>query len=142
MTWISEILRRYNLEPEFQQQRALLLWPEAVGPQIACFAEAVRVERGVLWVKTASPIVAQELAILKEHYLRALNAELGENPLVDLRFMPGHVSPARKQRAWAEPSLAARKRASKAVEEVEDPGLRAALERLYASLERTESPGA
>jgi len=142
MTWISEVLRRYNLEPEFQQQQALLLWPKVVGPQVARFAEAVRVERGVLWVETASATVAQELAFLKEHYLQALNAELGENQLVDLRFIPGHVSPARKQRAWAEPSLAARKRASAAVEEVDDPGLRAALQRLYASLDRIESPGA
>ncbi len=102
----------------------------------------MRVERGVLWVETASSTVAQELAILKEHYLRALNAELGENQLVDLRFIPGRVGVARKKRVWAEPSLTARKRASEAVEEVDDPGLRAALQRLYASLDRTESPGA
>jgi hypothetical protein len=142
MTWVSEVLRRYNLEPEFQQQRALLLWPEAVGPQLARFAEAMRVERGVLWVETTSATVAQELAFLKEHYLRALNAELGENRLLDVRFIPGRGSPVREQKAWGEPSPAARRRASEAVEEVDDPGLRAALQRLYASLDETESAGA
>jgi predicted nucleic acid-binding Zn ribbon protein len=142
MTWISEVLRRYNLEPEFQQQQALLLWPKVVGPQVARFAEAVRVERGVLWVETASATVAQELAFLKEHYLQALNAEVGEKQLLDLRFIPGRVSPVKEQKSLAEPSPAARRRASEAVEEVDDPLLRAALQRLYASLDKTEPAGA
>ena len=64
-------------------------WEAAVGSRIAARAQPVRLERGVLTVRTATATWAQELSLLTEAILPQLR---GRGVKVDsLRFRVGHV---------------------------------------------------
>ena len=87
--WVEEVLSRYCLEREYSQQRALVLWEEAVGTNVARFTRAVRLSLGTLWVEVSSPAVAQELSYLKDEYRRRLNDLLLAETVHDIRLVPG-----------------------------------------------------
>ena len=66
-------------------------WEAAVGTRIAARARPFKLERGVLWVRTASATWAQELTLLSEAILAQL-AERGVR-VRSLRFHVGRVDP-------------------------------------------------
>jgi predicted nucleic acid-binding Zn ribbon protein len=57
-----------------EAQRA---WPAAAGPSLAAVAQPVAERDGVLTVACGSAVWAQELDLLSERVVAALNAELG-----------------------------------------------------------------
>lgn len=64
-------------------------WEAAVGSRIAARARPVRIDRGVLVVRTATSTWAQELALLSEPILAQLRARGVQ--VESLRFRVGHV---------------------------------------------------
>jgi len=66
-------------------------WEAAVGSRIAARARPVRLDRGVLYVRTATSTWAQELALLSEPILVQLRAR--GVPVDSLRFRVGHIDP-------------------------------------------------
>ncbi len=99
MNSILEILKRIQqLNPQLKarlwEARALVLWPEAVGPQIAKHARAVRVWDQALWLEIDHPAWRSEILFQKNQILERLNsrvrAEFPEceiGPLLDLRAL-------------------------------------------------------
>lgn len=106
------------------------LWRDVVGPRVAARSEAGWLKGDVLTVKVASPVWAQELALLSETILARLN-EAGV-PARQLRFrvvdLGRPVRPPKATAARTEPRMP---RASLPAElqehlqSVEDPELRA-----------------
>ncbi|MCA9633628.1 MAG: DUF721 domain-containing protein [Myxococcales bacterium] len=83
------------------------LWREVVGPRVAARSEAGWLKADVLTVKVASPVWAQELALLSETILARLN-QAGV-PARQLRFrvveMGGAAPNRRQKRTKAEPKM-------------------------------------
>ncbi|MBI4952708.1 MAG: DUF721 domain-containing protein [Myxococcales bacterium] len=109
--------------------RALPLgeWEAAVGPRIAARARPVRIERGVLHVRTATSAWAAELSMLAEDIVAKLAAR--GIAVRGLRFSVGalgDVRPAQRHHA-ARPPVRLPPGVAAAVAEVEDPELRRAL---------------
>ena len=69
------------------QQQAVNIWPKIVGKKIAENTTAQDVEHGVLIVRVASPIWAQELQFQKKEVLFKINSALGKNTIKDIRFV-------------------------------------------------------
>jgi predicted nucleic acid-binding Zn ribbon protein len=82
-------MERLQLEPVLREARALTLWPEVVGPQLAAATRAENVREGVLSVVTRTSSWAFELTFHKERILKALNARLGRGTVRDIRFRVG-----------------------------------------------------
>lgn len=89
MNWVRDILKNYNLDKEFSDQQVLLLWSGVIGEQLARMTRATRLSRGTLTVEVASPIVSQELNLLKQNYIDLLNEQMGRVVLERIRFVPG-----------------------------------------------------
>ena len=86
---IRELFERLGIHEQFYEQEPLLLWPQVVGPQMSKLTQPLRVRQDVLYVEAANHTVAQQLSLLKDIYLKKLNALLGEPRIHDLRFRVG-----------------------------------------------------
>lgn len=69
--------------------RIALLWEETVTPEIAKQTEAVKVRNRVLYIKTKSPVWAQELNLLKIELMERINQRAGFSAVRDIRFKAG-----------------------------------------------------
>lgn len=107
MNSIIEILRKIQerhpkLKSRLAEARAVVLWPEAVGPQIAKHARAVRVWDRVLWLEIDHPAWRSEILFRKNQILDRLNTqvraefpELTDSPIIDIRALDpkGNIPP-------------------------------------------------
>ena len=125
-------------------------WEAAVGSRIAARARPIRIDRGVLLVRTATATWAQELALLSEAILLQLR---GRGVIVDtLRFRVGPVEaperpPTRSEVRRSPPEVPLPPAVEAVVERVADPELRDAIARAaaknlgwQAALETVEAP--
>jgi hypothetical protein len=105
-------------------------WEAAVGSRIAARARPVRIDRGVLVVRTATATWAQELSLLSDAILSGLRAR---GIAVDaLRFRVGHVEaperpPSRSEVRVSPPEVPLPPSVLAVVERVGDPELRDAI---------------
>jgi predicted nucleic acid-binding Zn ribbon protein len=86
---LAQAMERLQLEPILREARALTLWPEVVGPQVAEATRAENVRDGVLSVVTRTSTWAFELTFHKERILRSISARLGRGVVRDIRFRVG-----------------------------------------------------
>ena len=91
MKSIKTVLNTYlfntGLDVGVNQQQAVNIWPKTVGKKIAENTTAQDVEHGVLIVRVASPIWAQELQFQKKEVLFKINAALEKKTIKDIRFV-------------------------------------------------------
>lgn len=110
-------------------------WEAAVGSRIAARARPVRIDRGVLVVRTATATWAQELALLSDAILQQLR---GRGIAVEsLRFRVGPVEaperpPTRDEVRRPPPAVALPAELRAELSHVEDPELRDAIARAAA----------
>ena len=110
-------------------------WEAAVGTRIASRARPIKLERGVLLVRTASSTWAQELALLSDAIITALRAR---NVAVDsLRFRVGQVDapdrpPSREEVRISPAPVQLPNAVALQIAHVEDPELRAIIARAAA----------
>jgi len=95
MNWVREILKTYNLDEEFEDQQVLLFWSDVVGKQLSRVTRAARLSKGTLTVEVSSPIVSQELNLLKQNYINLLNERMEREVVQRIRFVPGRFPPPR-----------------------------------------------
>ncbi len=105
-------------------------WEGAVGSRIAARARPVRIERGVLFVRTATATWAQELALLADPILAQLRAR--GIAVEALRFRVGPVEaperpPARDEVRTEPPAVPLPPEVRAQLARVEDPELREAI---------------
>ena len=89
---VDKLLKGLGLNERLQQYRALIIWEEVVGPQIAARTRPIRIREGVLEVNVDQPTWRQQLQLMKPKILAQLNAELGKATIKDLYLKRGKVS--------------------------------------------------
>jgi len=89
---VDKLLKGLGLDERLQQYRALIVWQEVVGPQIAARTRPIRVREGVLEVNVDQPTWMQQLQLMKPKILAQLNAELGKASIKDLFLKRGKVN--------------------------------------------------
>jgi predicted nucleic acid-binding Zn ribbon protein len=67
-------------------------WQKAAGPALARFTRPGQIRRGQLEVTVANSTIMQELAFQKDRIFAALQAELPDCTIRDLRFRLGSIS--------------------------------------------------
>jgi hypothetical protein len=110
-------------------------WEAAVGTRIAARARPIRLERGVLLIRTATATWAQELSMLSEAIISQLRGR--SLPVDSLRFRVGQVDaperpPARDEVRTSPPEVPLPPALRREVERVEDVELREVIARAAA----------
>ncbi len=95
---LSKIQQQPSWEPQNQFQRVLQVWPKVMDSDLVAQARPIAVRRRVLWVATASAVIAQNLTLERHHCLQKLNVHLA-SPLLDIRYSPGYWYQCSPQRA-------------------------------------------
>lgn len=88
---LEAALKRLDLQDAALEARAVMLWPQIVGEQMARASEAQRVQAGTLLVVTRSSVWSQEFSFQKPAILRRYRERLGKDFVKDLRFSVGPV---------------------------------------------------
>jgi len=89
---LDALLAGWGLDTRLQQYRALVVWDEVVGPQIAARTRPEKIRDGVLEVCVDQPTWMQQLQLLKPQILAKLNARLGDAPLREIYLKRGKVT--------------------------------------------------
>lgn len=130
---IYKVFKRQGLSGEFEEQRSLLFWYEICGVQMSRLTQPLRVRRGILYVETANHVVAQQLNLLKDSYIKKLNQALGEEHIQDLRFRVGshgHRSKGPAAELDQTEILLSQQEIKELLEYIQDEQLRSIFERL------------
>ncbi|GAA0511759.1 DUF721 domain-containing protein [Deinococcus depolymerans] len=74
-----------------ERARAILLWPQAVGPEIARLTRPRTQQGGTLFVEVRDSATAHHLSMQRHHFMKALNALMPDQPISEIRFSVGTV---------------------------------------------------
>jgi hypothetical protein len=89
---LDGLLHGWGLDERLKQYRALIVWDEVVGPQIAAHTKPEKIRDGILEVSVDQPVWMQQLQLLKPQLLNKLNARLGDGALRDLFLKRGQIT--------------------------------------------------
>lgn len=81
---VDLLLKQHGMDRKFKEYTVLEAWPEVVGKMIASRTKSLRMERGVLFVTFTSSVVKNELLMVKEGLITALNDRMGEVVVKDI----------------------------------------------------------
>ena len=140
---LEKLLQNYGLDKKLQQYRALVIWDEVVGPQIAARARPSKIRGSVLEVCVDQPAWMQQLQLMKPQILRKLNEQLGEGEIKEIFLKRGKVPPRMAEEAPAPPAWKTirldrqeKKELDDVLTAIEDPELRVRLERMLSKQAR------
>ena len=81
---VDQVLRNMGLEQKFKEHEVCMIWPEVVGQMIASRTKNVRVMDGKLFVSFTSAVVRNEIMMVKEGLIRALNEKVGKEVVKEM----------------------------------------------------------
>ncbi len=125
---LESLIKQKGWKKQINRNRVFLIWEQVVGPEIAHHAQP-RVFRGkVLWVDVSDSVWLQHLQFQKITIIEQLNKRIGA-AIEDIRF---NVDPA-LDRPLPSPEIQ-----PSALDYQPDPGKKAEMEKLFASIEDLE----
>lgn len=86
-TALNIFLTKSGLDKGVKQEKAVLVWKDAVGETIAEQTEAEKAEHGTLFVRVSSPTWRQELQLKKSEILELVNKKAGFKAIKDIKFI-------------------------------------------------------
>ena len=86
-TALNIFLAKSGLDKGVKQEKAILVWKEAVGEAIAKQTKAEKAEHGILFVRVSSPTWRQELQLKKAEILETVNKKAGFRAIKDIKFI-------------------------------------------------------
>ena len=81
---VDQVLRQMGLEQKFKEHEVIEAWPEVVGQMIASRTKKVEVRDGKLFVAFTSAVVRNEILMVKEGLIRALNDRIGKEVIREI----------------------------------------------------------
>lgn len=84
---LTETTEKLGIKAKLEEGKALLIWGESVGEEIAKNTQPQYIKQGILFVNTVSPVWAHQLTIIKSEILDKINRHLSV-PVKDVRFKP------------------------------------------------------
>lgn len=83
---IRQLLRQEGLETPLNEHRLIESWRDVVGQAIYKYTTNIYIKNQVLYVNISSSVVRQELQMGREILIKNLNAQVGSQVIVDIRF--------------------------------------------------------
>jgi predicted nucleic acid-binding Zn ribbon protein len=88
---LDRLLKSLEIDKKVDEGKAMVLWPQAVGPKVAASTRPVSVIRGRMTVHAKSSVWVQECMFLKSKIRDKLNQELGGEIIKEIVFKVGDV---------------------------------------------------
>lgn len=102
---LAEIFRRGGMKRAVRRAEAVLLWPQAVGPELARFSAAKTLRDGTLIVEVSDSETAMHLSLQRERFLRSYRDRLGVKELREIRFVVGRPPAPREPEEVTAPEV-------------------------------------
>ncbi|WP_372776353.1 DUF721 domain-containing protein [Mangrovibacterium sp.] len=87
---LSQVLRNYidenKLQPKLSELDIVDSWEMLMGKTAASYTEELRISHGTLFVKVSSPILRNELLMMREQIKMRLNENAGAEVIRDIVF--------------------------------------------------------
>ena len=83
---IEQYLEQEQLTGAVDQQRAVAIWPEVVGPGINRYTVSRDVQGSTLYVKISSSALRNELAMTRTEIIKSINQRLGKEIITEIVF--------------------------------------------------------
>lgn len=84
---LEKALRDLGIAETLQRQLAIEVWDEAVGPELAMHSRALRWQGDALLVEVDDAVWAQQLSLLRQPLIQAVNRRLNRPLVKSLRFI-------------------------------------------------------
>ena len=94
-TLLSQTMQKNRLARGVTRARALLVWPEVVGPELARLTHARSQHGTLLFIETQDSVLANFLTLQRALFLERLQGKLGDDSVTELRFAVGSWEQAR-----------------------------------------------
>jgi predicted nucleic acid-binding Zn ribbon protein len=85
-SFLPRVLDKIGITERLAQQKAVILWKSAVGPDIRKQTVANRIQENILYVSVSNPVWMNELVYLKSSIIKKLNELIGEEVVKDIKF--------------------------------------------------------
>jgi len=133
---VDKLLHGLGLDERLHQYKALVIWNDVVGPQIAARTRPIRIRDNILEINVDQSAWMQQLQLMKPKILARLNTELGKPALKDLYLKHGKVNvhpdkPVEPPPAWRMVQLDSREKQQleALLSAVQDTGLKNEMEK-------------
>ena len=83
---ILQALREEGLETPLHQKRLVEAWPQVAGPVVARYTLNTYIYNQTLYVRLSNPALRADLSMRRQELTEKLNAVVGEQVIVDVRF--------------------------------------------------------
>lgn len=81
---VNLYLEKMGLSRQFKEREVGQVWPEVVGGMIASRTKSLRVSEGKIFVSFTSSVVKNEILMVKEGLIKALNDRVGSEIVKDI----------------------------------------------------------
>ncbi len=86
-TVLEKTLKEAGTEEVVAKGRAITLWSEVAGKEIDKATEASHIEKGIMFIKTESPVWRNELMFQKREIIDRINNHLKKATVKDIKFI-------------------------------------------------------
>ena len=83
---VSQLLKELNIDQKMKEVRIINSWDEVLGANITRATSKIFIKNSVLFVYLKSPVVRNELMMLKSGIIKALNDKVGEKIIDEIVF--------------------------------------------------------
>ena len=83
---VSQLLKELNIDQKMKEVRIINSWDEVLGANITRATSKIFIKNRVLFVYLKSPVVRNELMMLKSGIIKALNDKVGEKIIDEIVF--------------------------------------------------------
>lgn len=81
---VKLVLKQLGLEQKYKECEVTEIWPQVVGNMIASRTKDLRISEGKLFVTFSSAVVKNEMSMVKEGVIAALNERIGDKVVKDI----------------------------------------------------------
>ena len=81
---VERVLEGFGLFEQYKEQEVYVIWPEVVGNMISSCTRKLEIVDGKLFVTFSSAVVKNEMLMVKEGLLKALNDRMGREVIKEL----------------------------------------------------------
>lgn len=87
---LSQILKSYieqnNLQPKLSELDVLNSWEAIMGKTVASYTEDIQIRNGTLFLRISSPMLRNELVMMREQIKKRLNENAGAELVQQIVF--------------------------------------------------------
>jgi predicted nucleic acid-binding Zn ribbon protein len=83
---LDEALKGLNIDQKLFETRLITAFPEIVGAGIAAHTKNVYIQKGILYVQMDSPVIRNELQMMRQSLIEHLNRQVGHTTIKNIVF--------------------------------------------------------